>query len=98
MTWFLQLSDIWLDIYNGGISGLYELFSKNVVLWLTQAINSLDAPGADNGLAVAMLTAVKWLISVFLGSDTTVLGLMFGVALPTFIVVTLIKWIIGIVT
>ena len=98
MDWFFELSEIWIDIFDGGINGLYELFTKNVVDWMNQAINQLDVPGADNGLAIAMLTAVQWLIAGFLGADTTVLGLMFGVALPTFLVVTLIKWMIGIVT
>ncbi len=98
MDWFFELQDIWLDIYNGGLGDIYSLFTRNVVDWLTSAINQLDVPGTDNTLAVAMLTAVKWLIAGFLGSDTTVLGLMFGVALPTFILVSLIKWIIGIVT
>lgn len=77
------IKPLW-DFFNAKLS---DLIGENAVDFIQAVINAMP-----DWIDLTLLPMFSKLL------DTSLIGIMFGTALTTFLIVTIIKWIIGIVT
>lgn len=105
-------SEIWTTIVNGSLKNIYSFLTSYLVT--TYDINTNPPQVIHTGvisdfiadlrgenlptLVDNMLKAIDRLLVAVIPPDLTIFALMVGSALTLFIVITVVKWIIGIVT
>lgn len=97
MAVFESFSKIWGVIVTGNFGIVFDLLSSPVRSTISDFIGNMRADNPPY-LIDLMLKAMDKILPSVIPADITIFGLMVGSALSLFIIVTVVKWIIGIVT